>query len=206
MSTKIYNAVRFPADKLNNFLDWSRGRMLRSVKERLESLMEGVKPEALGKCPPHFRKKGGKAVWERHARMKIVMAECRRAAQTTLRDPIFDIECGFNLWLHNGYFYAIPIAEPWIIKSIETRRPRWVEEYHYQNQTDQPRDISDKEWNQRRRNWEKVCLNDHNARRMYHAVVECKTELESFDLEWELATQAVHKWRDKNLEKPRRRS
>lgn len=34
-----------------------------------------------------------------------------------------------------------------------------IKDYHYQNQTDRPEDISSKEWNKRERDWEK-CLNN----------------------------------------------
>lgn len=187
---------------MNDYLDWARGRMEKVVKKRLETLMENIKPEVIegfGKPPEHLIG-GGEAIWERCKRLDFTMDRCREAANSGQRDPLFDIECGFNVWLHKGYFYVIVIAEGYITESVRTRKPRWVEEYHYQNQADQPKEISDRDWNERRRNWEAVCAgtpSNHNNRRLYFDVISAKTEMDLFDLKWSMGTRAVHEWVDR---------
>lgn len=190
MSTKIYYAMRFPQDRLNDFLDWSRTEVLKVVKERLETLMADVSPEDLDECPERFRGEG-RLIWERFKRMRNVMAICRDAANTSQRDPLFDIECGFHIWLHEGRFYAIPFAEPWIKEVLDADRPDWAEEYHYQNQTDKPDEVSEADWAERAAIWEEVCLKHFNTRRMFFEIVNCRTESASLDLERELAAQAL---------------
>ena len=44
---------------------------------------------------------------------------------------------------------------------------QFISEYHYQNSTDKPDYISTKDWNQRRRDWDKAIGNDLPSRRAY---------------------------------------
>lgn len=190
MSTKIYDAWRFPSERLNEYLDWSRKQVLKTVKKRVIELMEALQPkiiEGFGEPLEHF--KNGRDVWERHKRMDYIMKCCREAANSKQRDVIFDIECGINLWLHNGMFYAVAVTENWIADSLR-KPPDWVEEYHYQNSTDKPDEVSNEEWDERRDNWEAVCAgypSNHNNRRLFFEIVAAKSEMDTFDLEFDIA-------------------
>ena len=54
------------------------------------------------------------------------------------------------------------------------------EEYRYWDNIDRPRGISDREWGQRRRTWDRVCLKDWDAGRMSHVVIEGKHPFNGF--------------------------
>jgi len=192
VSTKIYDAWRFPSPRLNDYLDWARSQVRTAIKERVEGLMEALKPEVIegfGECPDHF-KGGGEAIWERHKRMTYIMDCCREAAQTSHRDTLFDIEFGLNLWLHRGFFYVITIGEHWMAATLRDPPQHWVQEYHYQNQSDPPEDISPEDWDERRINWEAVCggtPNSYNDRLLFFEIQAAKTSLDTFDLESSIA-------------------
>lgn len=47
------------------------------------------------------------------------------------------------------------------------KRLRFIKEYHYQNQTDKPRGISEKKWEQRKRDWDKALGYDVPVNRGY---------------------------------------
>ena len=199
MSVKIYEAWRIPDSRLNDYLDWARPLMLGVVKERIEELMAAVKPEVLelGNPPEHFFGEG-LVLRERQKRLDYVIEGCREAAQSGTRDTVFDIECGFNIWIHDGCAYLIPFGEAWILSPIQ-EPPDWVEEYHYQNSADPPEDVTPEDWARRRENWDEVCLKDHNRRRMSHEVVAAKTSTDTFDLEWALNKRALIDWVDLDL-------
>lgn len=186
---------------MNDYLDWARSQVGTAIKERVEGMMKALKPEVIegfGECPEHF-KGDGEAIWERHKRMDYIMKCCREAAQASHRDPIFDIEFGLNVWLHEGFFYVITIGEHWMAATLR-EPPHWVEEYHYQNQTDRPEDIDPENWEERRVNWEAVCCaspSNHNDRRLFFEIQAAKTQLDTFDLETDIAGHDLRLWLDK---------
>ena len=177
MSTKIYRAWRCPADKMNWYLKWARSQMLRVVDERVEKLKAAVKPEALPEKPDW-----AEIGWESAAWFEFLTKKLMEAASKSTRDPLFDLECGLNLWIHDdGRLYIMPIGEHWIAESLDNP-PEPVENYAYWNNTDRPDDVTEDEWHDREATWEEVCLRDHNRFRLYHAVVETKGHMECYNL------------------------
>ncbi len=67
------------------------------------------------------------------------------------RDLKYDLDCGFNIWVYNGYRYVIPWGE---YKYYENFRSQQTD-YCYWNSTDAlPKGVTKQEWDKRGRRWE----------------------------------------------------
>lgn len=161
MSTKIYHGVRFPKTKLAEFVREARVRGLRRVYRVARDLTEkGWKHdgEAMQKIvAEHAKRKDHGTSVERCCRIAMTIGQIVEAGQSVERvAPWADLECGWRVWL--------PIKGPWCLASpwgepivADYAMPKWVENYGYWDNTDQPRNVSDREWRARERAWEIAC-------------------------------------------------
>jgi len=153
MSTKIYYACRVRIPQLNRLIDFMRDQMFRLAADMFSrsyglELGEDQKTafnrafDQLASTPEEFRN--------------------------------IDLECGLNVWIHGHYSYIIPIATKAILREIHW--PEFAEDYSYWNNTEEPDGVTRSQWANRGKTWGRInCgegISDHNARRMYHAVVE----------------------------------
>jgi len=173
VSTKIYHARRIPAGKLNDFLDWSRTQILDRITKRVRELMErsDLSDWKPGKgCTNAY-------LSEQYERFNRVMNEAKQASVSTERDPFFNLDCGFNLWIDGRYIYLVPIMEDWMQRGL--RFPEWATDYSYWNNSDQPSNVSGKEWKARAETWDRICTGEgpssHNARRLWFEIVDMKS-------------------------------
>lgn len=175
MSTKIYHAYRVPRSRLNDFIDSVREQMLDAVTAHVQGLMPFVAlPEDwdAGVCGDAERKR-----IEQYRRFEQVMKRAVEAAQSSHRDLAFDLECGLNIWLNGRYAYVMPIGEQWILNQVKSPAD-WAIDYSYWNNVDPPEEVPSREWGRRSKAWDRICTGEgaasHNARRLYHAVVDLK--------------------------------
>lgn len=178
MSTKIYWAYRIRKSRLNDFIDLMRDQMFKLAVTHIKKLMkfakvdeEKLKKDIASYCPNNQRKKHR---FRRHARFDAVIARCKEEADSGLKGG-FDVDCGLNIWVRGAYVYVMPVAQDWFKSKLKV--PKWVEDYSYENSTDDlPRGVTRDEYAERGVVWDKVCLGtgraDHNARRLYHSVIE----------------------------------
>lgn len=164
MSTKIYYAYRAPMDHVNEAIDWLRESMMEAVIGYLIWLTDDAKD------------------------MSVALTEVEAQGFDSMRNH-WDISCGFNLWIHSGYAYIIPIAEGFIMKRVGDP-PSWLVDYSYWDNVDPPEDMTESEWELRGEQWKRLCTGTgksaHNARRLYHDVVSPSLSLGLFELEQEL--------------------
>lgn len=94
-----------------------------------------------------------------HSPFKIVAEEMQRA-RANLRDGRREISWDFNLeWT----FFCAPggrvllklFGEDAMCRAFERTFPA-AKEYHYQNSTDRPKDVTSQEWAQRKHDWDKA--------------------------------------------------
>jgi hypothetical protein len=145
MSTKIWVAWRAPIIRINEvaealrplFLDRAY-KVFRQIALALEERLDAEREQ--------IRDIDVMEVTHRTRRF-IVSANAK-----TVSNP-FDISCGCQMYFDETYVYLIPYG------FIDTQVPDWFEDFHYQNQTDQPDDISDEEWKFRANKWKEVCFN-----------------------------------------------
>jgi hypothetical protein len=168
--------------------------MFDMVRERVEEFMTHVATNSIGAPPNHFTDDEGKKLWLRSKKLDIVLKNCIEAAKRRTFDP-FDIECGLNMWIHKNKTYIIPICPNFISRNLTM--PAWCEDYCYWDNTDWPEGMTSREWNARRKNWENVCLQDHNATRLYHSVIEAKGEYDLYDLSYKIVKYDLCAYLDK---------
>jgi len=146
---------------------------LKHVKKSMKTakIDEEVYEKDVKKYAPNSKRK--QANIRKWQEFQTVIDHCKEASKRVEKD-YYDIDCGLNIWLHGNYAYAIPIGPNWVLDNIKF--PKWVEDYSYWNNTDQPDNVTDRQWNSRRDTWDKICCghgkSDHNSRRLYHSVVD----------------------------------
>jgi hypothetical protein len=202
MSTKIWVARRFPVSKINDFIDFCNETFTQRVVEHVTKYMNALKPdyEPLRKRIEAHKKFCSKENEEcpewhmRNCRFKAYMAGAVEAGKSMQRTLIFDIECGINLWVYKRKAYVIPWGE--FHSRVEW--PEWAEDYHYQNQTDPPEDIPYAQFRKRGKVWDKVCLDDWNARRLSYDIIslrEGQSYESSIKLEQIIVPEVMAAWR-----------
>lgn len=67
---------------------------------------------------------------------------------------IFNYDCQLAVRQNRGRYYFIPYDGIGALAFL--KRDRRVTDYHYQNQSDQPSNISNRAWNERRKTWEEM--------------------------------------------------
>jgi hypothetical protein len=205
MSTKIYHAWKVPVAKLNLFIDKMRAQMIPAVQDRVVNLMStlpvetalGPEPEWLAQSPRGYER--AKLAWRAGRRFDIVEKACKQDAKSVYRSDL-DMQCFLNIWLHSdGYAYVMPVCDYWMLKGIAV--PKWARDYSYWNNTDAPKGMSEKRWNERRDTWNKLCCgtgtSDHNSRRLCHSIIEV-TEI---GFGWTFREGCVEKYENKALGK-----
>lgn len=164
MSTKIWAAVRIPASRLNEYIALCRAHSLDKFYQEADVLfnfMDFKKIVRDCRASPYLKKTTGRIIrW----RAVESMVEAYKKGSASSQRSLFAVDSGLNIWLNGEYAYIIP---------VETSLPEcdWSEDYHYQDQTDRPEDISEEEWESRSKKWDEVCLNDWNSTRLYHEIV-----------------------------------
>lgn len=202
MSTKIYTACRAPKRHAVRFIDHFHDAMMRQASAFAEQLMATVTKKAIGKVPAWIEGDAeGERLWERCKRFSVVEQLMRAAAKTPYHDP-FDVSCGFNFWIYGTHVYAIPIGPSWAAAVMApTALPDWAEDYSYYDNVDEPVTVTRAEWKRRGRVWGSVCTGkgkaSHNARRLYHEVIDAKDGMGLFDFKWRLVDEAFHRWAEK---------
>lgn len=201
MSTKIYQAWRAPAHLVNPAIDWARKRMMAAAKKHIEMLMDNVGASKLGPVPDHIKgDPEGERVWERAKRLDVVWEAVVEDSKSPYRS-VLNVTCGLNLWFYGEHVYIMPIGENFITRDMDKRRPRWLEDFCYWNNTDEPDGVTYAEWQRRGATWDKVCCgkgkSSHNARRLYHEVIDATTSMGGFELKMACGEGAMWKWAEK---------
>jgi len=162
MSTKVYQGIRFPKSKLDQFVDHMRPAQLRRVEAHVRGMAEKVST----KGPTYKERAKNHRSWKNttpsnrhtkdcwHCKCGVVLDSVREQAGARGRNPYLDLSCGFSLWIPKGNYI---LGSPWgegIVADVET--PEWVEQYGYWNNTDRPDSMPTREWKRREKAWEGV--------------------------------------------------
>jgi hypothetical protein len=172
MSTKIYEAYRFPRGKLDEFILKFNRICFGEVKKRI--LRTGLSHGELAKTRLELFGKNKKASAEcpdSHIVIAWVLAEATVMAEQR-RNSAFNLDCAFNLWLRGRYAYVIPYAMNGI--KFDKRLPKWCEFYGWWNNSDREDGVTEEAWEARGRVWKDLALDDWDRTRMSHTVLEMK--------------------------------
>lgn len=176
MSTKIYDAYRFPSEKLNEFLAHVRSRMLEGFFKKIERLMVfGCTREELDAinekiaCSDYLKDATPEriGVAKKHHRWYMLQSKLK-AASVSSEKSTYNVDASWNLWIHDKWIYAIPYGQ----YKHGAKELDFVEDFSFWNNTDAPDDVPEEEFWARGDVWEEVCLNDWNGTRLNHVVVD----------------------------------
>ena len=146
MSTKIYNGIKFKSNNLHEVLT-----QLQSLKE--EDLNIGMAHLSENEMFSFilFNDLHEKNVWD--IRQMFVEALCKPVRSLMEPSLLFSV----IVFPHkNGGLYGYYLDDNVRGYSKLLMDSGFVEDYHYQNQTDQPEDITDEEWEKRGDLWDEL--------------------------------------------------
>lgn len=176
MSIKIWKAYRIPKSRLNEFTALAREATWEHLLGKIDSWMPSVKQAHVDtRIDERLRVDGELPAWidsdEMLERVRLQMQWdiLRRQIVRDSTSPercLYDCDASFNFWLDKRYAYIIPYGR----MKLPDELPDWVEDYHYQNQTDRAEGVSSGQWRGRRRKWNKLCLDDWDAKRYHHTI------------------------------------
>lgn len=192
MSTKIYSGVRFPRVRLGEFVRLVRVRGLERVYERALELVDNVDMSSdivkeKTRLAPDKK--------PRDLRIDHVLTEIGEAADSNERNPIFDLESAWRVWVPTGgrWIFAIPWGEG----LNHVKLPSWVEPYGYWDNVDREEGVSSKAWAKRGEDWQIACEPSHNNHQMLVEVftIEKRTRARGLNYCWlELRLRRGPEW------------
>jgi hypothetical protein len=176
MSTKIYVAYRFKAGNIQQFWktiaklkDIGTRAVIARLKERREDFIEGIDPtsetylqqlDIAKKSPKKYENPQHRAAqW---CAGNFMVEGYLKSQASHLRSPL-DFDLSLQIYLYKNYAYIIPYAGDgyaWRGNYPFLENISYLEDFAYWNNTDQPEEITDKEWKTRGKIWNKI-YDDH---------------------------------------------
>ncbi|MDD2765776.1 MAG: hypothetical protein PHE83_17575, partial [Opitutaceae bacterium] len=89
------------------------------------------------------------------ARVMAKHMEALKNLQEGRREPCWDYSAEWTFHFIRGRLLLRVFAEDKLLRHFERRFPEFAD-YHYQNCTDRPAEVSEREWSQRARDWEEA--------------------------------------------------
>lgn len=125
-----------------------------------------------------------------------------RQQTSSQRDP-FDFNVSVGVWQHKGWFLLIPYCDGFMRKVLDfMKRDKSLEDYSYWNNTDQPKNVSSKKWNERGEVWD-IVREDWRTNLALEILTPQNYYLYNFWLDDQLK-EASKKAKRKSKTKPRR--
>lgn len=81
-----------------------------------------------------------------------LLDRARKVEREKVRDPEVDVECSITFIPFEGALYGMVFTEQNEFLDRWMQKP-FVEDFHYQNRTDRPRNVSEYDWEERSRVW-----------------------------------------------------
>lgn len=183
MSTKIYQAWRCPAKEFPLFVKTFHEHAFTKAVKMMDILAASVVQDKILEemLPVYENWKKTYADFDSFVKDKYEIYKIRKCFQAALEASrsetrnFFCIDASFNAWFYKGKFYIIPYGERCILEDFQP--PERAEEYAYWNNTDQPETLTRKQWVARGKTWDAVCLDDWNANRLVHEVINFKKDI-----------------------------
>lgn len=172
MSTKIYEAYRFPKARMNEFILLFNEIAFKAVRATLK--LYQLKPEAIAEYRKELfgnNEEASKRTSDAEVSMVWTLGHAMMASKSLEKD-MFDLDCSFNMWVDGNYCYVIPYAGP----IIQWRKslPKWCKDYCYYNNSDEPKGVTEREWINRGKTWNRIALDNWDATRLTHVALELK--------------------------------
>lgn len=184
MSTKIYNGLRIPKSKLDNFRKWFDGvcvkecvRMLRNemacvYESEVRQDFEKAHPESIlvrNRSIDECMKDEYAVNWVRisHALHHNIIPRAKQGVWGS-------IDCSFSAFDVCKYYLIRPFYPS---NNLKLKFPKYVEEYGYYDNTDRPHNITAKAWKKREKDWNVVDGDGSVLKRIDHILVDGKDSI-----------------------------
>lgn len=172
MSTKMYEAYRFPRGKLDEFILRFNKVCLNAVKDYVMAVdlnqvgLAATRRQLFGK-----NRKVAETYTDAEMSLIWTLARAILMSKTGQNNP-FHLDCSFNLWLRGRYAYVQPFVTNCL--SLPSGLPRWCKFYGYWDNADPQEGVSGASWEARKRIWTELALDDWHWTRLTHVVLEMK--------------------------------
>lgn len=138
MSTKIYNAYRF-----------------KGTAAQLMPFLKAVREDIEDDTVSFYREHRDESVETSAYKLAMLFKE---AADKMAFE--FNVSSSVMVFFHDGEIY-LQFYYPGHWGRSNKRYPdtvwsEWIEDFHYQNQSDQPEDVPESDWERRRRVWDEI--------------------------------------------------
>jgi len=157
VSTKIYFAWRLPRGLFDRFLPVAHDVMLSAVGDLVSEMASKLAEDPIREEYKDSPRVGpgplpiGLRVWVLYTMFR------KEEGSPSLWE---EVSCGWRIWLGPRYAYFMPWG-PYAIKDrLRNQLPSEFEEYAYYNNTDRPGHITKRQWEARRRAWNKIALDE----------------------------------------------
>lgn len=173
MSTKLYEAYRFPRGRLDEFLLLFNHLCLKAIRKHVtgtrlsETVLSEFSKALFGKNPKAAEKyslSDLNLIW--------ILAEAMRISKLGEND-IFNLDSSCNLWLRGRWCYMVPYVAN-CMRGMGKSLPKWCEFYGYWDNTDPQEGVPKQEWDARERIWKEIALEDWDRIRLSHIVLEMR--------------------------------
>lgn len=161
MSIKIYNAFRIknPGEPWN--LLWSlKDQALKNIAEKAKAYYL-FRIKNVIYTEPNFEDDGDSELWR--GRLRFVHNQVRQGVKEnagSMDRGIYDVHAAITVAPYEGRYYLRPFCDATSVlvggclDFLESHPD--LEDYHYQNQTDRPEDVTEHEWELRARTWKGI--------------------------------------------------
>lgn len=156
MSTKIWEAYRLKKGvNLWEFIHDVRIKAEYNTQRRLVEVYRNI----IGQCDnssAYNNEVINEAYGPNDKRMKCdVFIASSYVSRLYSLGRAFDFDASITIRQHAGRYYIIPHDNNYRVLKFLKDDPR-LEDYHYQNQSDKPKNISNSAWTKRRQVWDKI--------------------------------------------------
>ena len=155
MSTKIYNGWRIPWNQLSPFIRRLDCVVLDAAADQILAV-ENVQSDLKGIRTARKFSSKMKAMRLFADKLKALFDINVQASLSMERNHSLDLNCSMAVWkVRNGALIRF-FGENWFIDVVEKSLPKYCKDYHYQDQVEQPEDITELVWQRRCDDWDEV--------------------------------------------------
>jgi len=189
MSFKQYEAWRVPLEKLQDFIVKMDKKIMKRITGTVNSWMDsdGVVKRAKEYINEKLKQHNhGKYEIKKYDILYWIWLQAIDEKNREVYE-IYDLDCSWAIRLNGKYAYLTFHGPPWILSNSKysvkehgrISFPNYAEEYGYWDNTDEPDDVSEEEWKERRKIWIKFDKAESDGNKHYRLFYEVMRVRES---------------------------
>ncbi len=182
MSTKIYNGVRVPLARLNEFLETISAITTTIAAADIYQMINSLTPE---QSEAWIKESMAAKRYEQYSPKDKQMAKTRiayrrlsemfgRSADDLSMLNDYNKQAGWSLFVHKRFVYGWPWGEYVNQVVFKVGDIKWIEYFGYWNGSDKPAEVSSRDWKTREVIWKEILDAGEFAHRLNYATVDFK--------------------------------